>query len=86
MTNKDHHFWVVLLFFSVVCIFGYGCTTTPKSDDQSSSDDENKSSLFLPYGSFDKSESSGVVEKKEYDRSSSEPNPVESGSKPQENA
>ena len=82
MTNKDHHFWVVLLFFSVVCIFGYGCATTPKSDDQSSSDDENKSSLFLPYGSFDESESSGVVDKKKNDRSRSEPDSVELGSKP----
>ncbi len=86
MTNKDHHFWVVLLFFSVVCIFGYGCTTTPKSDDQSSSDDENKSSLFFPSVSFDESESSGVVDKKENERSRSEPDPVESDSKPQENA
>lgn len=86
MTNKDHYFWVVLLFSSVVCIFGYGCATTPKSDDQSSYNDENKSSPFLPSGSFDKSESSGVVDKKENDRSRSEPDPVESGSKPQENA
>jgi hypothetical protein len=86
MTNKDHYFWVVLLFSSVVCIFGYGCATTPKSDDQSSYNDENKSSPFLSSGSFDKSESSGVVDKKENDRSRSEPDPVESGSKPQENA
>ena len=84
MTNKDHHFWVVLLFFSGVCILGYGCATTPKTDDQSSSDDENKTSLFLPSGSFDESEGSGVFDKSENDRRRRDPG--ESGSNSEETA
>ena len=81
MTNKDRHFGVALLFFSGVCILVYGCATTPKADDESSSDDENKTSLFLPSGSFDESEGSGGVDKSENDRRGSEPDPVGSGSK-----
>ena len=58
--------------------------TTPKTDDQSSSDDENKTSLFLPSGSFDESEGSGVFDKSENDRRRRDPG--ESGSNSEETA
>ena len=82
MTNKDHHFWVVLLFFSGVCILGYGCGRHPRPMTNRPPMTKTKP-RFLPSGSLI-SRGSGVFDKSENDRRRRDPG--ESGSNSDETA